>query len=141
MHDVVRTGPLYDDAVKLLQQYRRLMSARLSKVKTRRVLREKQLERLSEKIAERLSELSTMELQALDCWKDGIERGFYEVDVDALMERPYRSIRRVHRWTEEYDVEEQRQHEREAQNSANNANTASAERLRKFLYDLDRETY
>lgn len=107
MYDVVQTGSLYDDAVLLLQRYRRLMTTMSRSKKNRLAEKERELERLGERISERLSELSYQELLALDCWKDGVESGFYEVDVEALMERPYRSIRKVERWTEEYDVDEQ----------------------------------
>ena len=41
---------------------------------------------------------------ALDCWKDGVVPGLYEVDHAALVEKPYVSIRKITRWTEEYDV-------------------------------------
>ena len=41
---------------------------------------------------------------ALDCWKDGYVPGLYEVDHAAIVEKPYVSIRKITRWTEEYDV-------------------------------------
>ena len=41
---------------------------------------------------------------ALDCWKDGVLPGLYEVDHAAIVEKPYVSIRKITRWTEEYDV-------------------------------------
>ena len=41
---------------------------------------------------------------ALDCWKDGVVPGLYEVDHAALVEKPYVSIRKITRWPEEYDV-------------------------------------
>ena len=55
-------------------------------------------------LAETLSELTDDELMALDCWKDGVLPGLYEVDHAALVEKPYVSIRKITRWTEEYDV-------------------------------------
>jgi hypothetical protein len=55
--------------------------------------------------------------------------GLYEVDHAAIIEKPYVSIRKITRWTEEYDVADM------AQPSDNNTGTAVAESslLKKFL--------
>jgi hypothetical protein len=36
-------------------------------------------------------------------WQDGIMRDVYELNHYELMERPYASIRRTYKWTEEVD--------------------------------------
>ncbi len=100
---------------------------------------DRQLEQLGEQIAEKLSELSADEREALDCWKDGVLRDTYEVDVEALMERPYRSIRRIDKREYEYDIDDMRRLEREAKLSKEQSDPATAEKLRRFLYDLDRD--
>ena len=104
MYDEVSTGPLYDKAVQLLSTYRsvaaRVGNARLS---TQGKL-DRRLEQLSERISEALGELTDNELMALDCWRDGVLPGLYEVDHAAIVEKPYVSIRKITRWTEEYDV-------------------------------------
>ena len=64
---------------------------------------DRRLERLSEQIGERLGELTEHERMALTGWRDGIISGTYDVDHEALMAQPYESIRRIDRWTEEYD--------------------------------------
>ena len=64
---------------------------------------DRRLERLGEQIAERLGELTEHERMALTGWRDGIIAGTYDVDHEAIMAQPYESIRRIDRWTEEYD--------------------------------------
>lgn len=103
MYEQVDTGPLYDQAVQFLSTYRsvaaRMATARAS---THGKL-DRRLERLGEQIAERLGELTERERMALTGWRDGIIAGTYDVDHEALMAQPYESIRRIDRWTEEYD--------------------------------------
>ena len=103
MYEQVDTGPLYDQAVQLLSTYRsvaaRMATARAS---THGKL-DRRLEQLGEQIAERLGELTEHERMALTGWRDGIIAGTYDVDHEALMAQPYESIRRIDRWTEEYD--------------------------------------
>ncbi|EDM69427.1 hypothetical protein RAZWK3B_12589 [Roseobacter sp. AzwK-3b] len=104
MYEQVETGPLYDKTVKLLSTYRSI-AARMTnaKVSTQGKL-DRRLEALAERIAESLSELTTMEREALTCWKhSSVFDGQYEVDYDAIIERPYVSIRRIDRWDEEQD--------------------------------------
>ena len=104
MYDEVSTGPLYDKAVQLLSTYRSV-AARMSNARSSTQGKlDRRLEQLSERIAETLGELTDDELMALDCWKDGVLPGLYEVDHAALVEKPYVSIRKITRWTEEYDV-------------------------------------
>ena len=104
MYDEVSTGPLYDKAVQLLSTYRSV-AARMSNARSSTQGKlDRRLEQLSERIAETLCELTDDELMALDCWKDSVVPGLYEVDHAALVEKPYVSIRKITRWTEEYDV-------------------------------------
>lgn len=115
-----------------MQRYRRLMSEMANANRRRQGRIDRQLERLGEEIAEKLSELSPAERDALDCWQDGVERGFFEVDIEALMERPYRSIRRIDRRVYEYDTEEQVALKRAAKDSPG-LSPKQAELLQKFL--------
>ena len=133
MYEQVETGPLYDKAVQLMATYRSL-AARMENAKagTQGKL-DRQLERLSEKITERLGELSGSELSALTCWKDGIERGYYEVDHDAIIAKPYISIRLIHRWDEEYDVDERKALLQAGDERDNNQKEADAAKLSAFL--------
>lgn len=104
MYEQVETGPLYDQAVQLISTYRSV-AARLANAKasTRGKL-DRRLEKLSEKISERLGEVTEYEMLALNCWQNGIIPGTYEIDHEAVTTKPYESIRRISRWTEEYDV-------------------------------------
>jgi hypothetical protein len=65
-----------------------------------------QIERLNELIGERLGELTHMERSALTCWQDGSLPGTYELDHQAITERPYISIRKVQRWDEVQDADQ-----------------------------------
>ena len=104
MYDEVSTGPLYDKAVQLLSTYRSV-AARMSNARSSTQGKlDRRLEQLSERISEALGELTDNELMALDCWRDGVLPGLYEVDHAAIVEKPYVSIRKITRWTEEYDV-------------------------------------
>ena len=64
------------------------------------------LETLGERIDERITELTDNERMALDCWKHGILPGIYEMDREALMQKPYVSIRKVERWDEEHHIDD-----------------------------------
>ena len=104
MYDEVSTGPLYDKAVQLLSTYRSV-AARMGNAKSSTQGKlDRRLEQLSERISEALGELTDNELMALDCWRDGVLPELYEVDHAAIVEKPYVSIRKITRWTEEYDV-------------------------------------
>ena len=104
MYDEVSTGPLYDKAVQLLSTYRSV-AARMGNARSSTQGKlDRRLEQLSERISEALGELTDNELMALDCWRDGVLPGLYEVDHAAIVEKPYVSIRKITRWTEEYDV-------------------------------------
>ena len=104
MYDEVSTGPLYDKAVQLLSTYRSV-AARMGNARSSTQGKlDRRLEQLSERISEALGELTDNELTALDCWKDGVLPGIYEVDHTAIVEKPYVSIRKIMRWTEEHDL-------------------------------------
>ena len=129
MYEQVSTGPLYDKAVQLLSTYRSV-AARMGNARSSTQGKlDRRLEQLSERISEALGELTDNELMALDCWKDGVLPGLYEVDHTAIVEKPYVSIRKILRWTEEHDVADM------VQPSDNNTDTTAAERslLKKFL--------
>jgi hypothetical protein len=134
MYEQVNTGPLYDEVVQWMSTFRSLTARMGGARRSTQVKLDRTLERLGERIDERLNELTAQELSALECLKDGILPGTYEMDREALMERPYCSIRLIHRWDEEYDVEERRQQIRDAKNSAKDPNSSGE--LRKFLNSL-----
>jgi len=130
MYEQVDTGPLYEQAVQLLSTYRSV-AARMANAKPRTQGKlDRRLERLGEQIAERLGELTDLERMALTGWRDGIIAGTYEVDHEALMEQPYESIRRIDRWTEEYDPAD---YETEADETASPSNQSISDQLAKFL--------
>ena len=109
MYEHFDTGPLYEKMVQLMSTYRSL-AARLQNARPRTQGKlDKQLTRLDERIGEALGELSDNERMALTCWRDGVIDGGYELAHEELTERPYVSIRRVERWTEEYSLDERKQ--------------------------------
>ena len=69
---------------------------------------------------------------ALTCWKEGVTKGTYEVDVDEITAKPYVSIRRVDRWTEEHDLTEDY-----AEEETTAASNTTSEQLRAFLNKLE----
>ena len=129
MYDEVSTGPLYDKAVQLLSTYRSV-AARMGNARSSTQGKlDRRLEKLSERISETLSELTDNELMALDCWRDGVLPGLYEVDHTAIVEKPYVSIRKITRWTEEYDVADMGQ----ASDSDRDTTAASNSLLKRFM--------
>ena len=92
---------------------------------------DRRLELLGEQISERLGELSDMERVALDCWKDGIMQGTYEVDHNALTEKPYTSIRKVERVIEDFEPDDA-----DSDEAADNASKDTG-RLRAFVSKLN----
>ena len=129
MYDEVSTGPLYDKAVQLLSTYRSV-AARMGNARSSTQGKlDRRLEKLSERISETLSELTDNELMALDCWKDGVLPGLYEVDHTAIVEKPYVSIRKITRWTEEYDVADMGQ----PSDSDRDTTAASNSLLKRFM--------
>jgi hypothetical protein len=129
MYDEVSTGPLYDKAVQLLSTYRSV-AARMGNARSSTQGKlDRRLEQLSERISEALGELTDNELMALDCWKDGMLPGLYEVDHAAIVEKPYVSIRKITRWTEEYDVADMGQ----ASDSDRDTTAASNSLLKRFM--------
>lgn len=101
MWEIVDTGPEYDDIVKLMRKYRRLAARTGSRKHSTEIKQHNQLEDIWEDINLKLNELSDMEREALTCWKSGTVSGTYEIDYDALTSKPYVSIRKVERVTEE----------------------------------------
>lgn len=133
MYEQVKTGPLYNKVVRSMSTYRSI-AARMANAKSRTQGKlDRRLERLAEKIAEQLSELSGNELQALTCWKDGIQRGYYEVDHAEITSTPYISIRRIDRWDEEYDVAERKALLKAIDQRDDTQKEADAADLRAFL--------
>jgi hypothetical protein len=72
---------------------------------------------------------------ALTCWKDSIMPDTYEVDHDAITDRPYISIRKVERVDEEYDVDELREMKRLSKQEA--AEEGDRSRLKAFISKLN----
>ena len=129
MYEQVSTGPLYDKAVQLLSTYRSV-AARMGNARSSTQGKlDRRLEKLSERISETLSELTDNELMALDCWRDGVLPGLYEVDHTAIVEKPYVSIRKITRWTEEYDVSDMAQ----PSDSDRDTTAASNSLLKRFM--------
>ena len=129
MYEQVSTGPLYDKAVQLLSTYRSV-AARMGNAKSSTQGKlDRRLEQLSERISEALGELTDNELMALDCWRDGMLPGLYEVDHAAIVEKPYVSIRKITRWTEEYDVSDMAQ----PSDSDRDTTAASNSLLKRFM--------
>ncbi len=127
LHEVLDTGPLHEQAVQLMSTYRSF-AARMqnAKASTQGKL-DRRLERLGKRIAERLGELTDQERMALSCWLDGKTPGTYEVDHAELMEQQYVSIRKVDRWTEEYDPAD------DVDDTDRKPDAAVSEQLQKFL--------
>jgi hypothetical protein len=106
MYEEIDTGPIYDELVQWMSTYRSLQ-ARMwgAKHNTQKKI-DDTLEKLGERIDERITELTDTERMALDCWKHGILPGVYEMDREALMQKPYVSIRKIERWDEEHHVDD-----------------------------------
>ena len=133
MYEQVETGQNYDKVAQLLATYRGL-AARMASARARTQGRiDRRLEQLGERIGIALEELTDTERMALTCWKEGVMKGTYEVDVDEITEKPYVSIRRVDRWTEEYDLTENYAEEEET----TTASDTTSEQLRYFLNKLE----
>jgi len=99
---------------------------------------DRQLERLEERAGELLEQLTDTERMALTCWRDSIMPDTYEIDHDAITARPYESIRRVERWDDEYDIEEQRAAERAAQEAVKDG-TGDMSKLKSFIAKLNEQ--
>ena len=133
MYEQVETGQNYDKVAQLLATYRGL-AARMANARARTQGRiDRRLEQLGERIGIALEELTDTERMALTCWKEGVMKGTYEVDVDEITEKPYVSIRRVDRWAEEYDLTENYAEEEET----TTASDTTSEQLRYFLNKLE----
>lgn len=132
MYEQVETGQNYDKVAQLLATYRGL-AARMANARSRTQGKiDRRLEQLGERIGIALEELTDIERMALTCWKEGVTKGTYEVDVDEITAKPYVSIRRVDRWTEEHDLTENYEEE-----EATTASDTTSEQLRYFLNKLE----
>ena len=118
MYEQVDTGPIYDELVQWMGTYRSLQARMFGAKHGTQKKIDNTLEGLGERIDERIAELTDQERSALDCWQNGIMPGVYEMDREALMERPYRSIRLIMRWDEEYDIQERMAAEQQNDDSA-----------------------
>ena len=132
MYEQVETGQNYDKVAQLLTTYRGL-AARMANARSRTQGKiDRRLEQLGERIGIALEELTDIERMALTCWKEGVTKGTYEVDVDEITAKPYVSIRRVDRWTEEHDLTEDY-----AEEETTAASNTTSEQLRYFLNKLE----
>ena len=132
MYEQVETGQNYDKVAQLLATYRGL-AARMANARSRTQGKiDRRLEQLGERIGIALEELTYKERMALTCWKEGVTKGTYEVDVDEITAKPYVSIRRVDRWIEEHDLTEDY-----AEEEATAASNTTSEQLRYFLNKLE----
>ena len=133
MYEQVETGQNYDKVAQLLATYRGL-AARMANVRAGTQGKiDRRLEQLGERIGIALEELTDMERMALTCWKEGVIKGTYEADIDEITSKPYVSIRRIDRWTEEHDLTEDYAEEEEA----TAASDTTSEQLRYFLNKLE----
>ena len=99
MYEQVETGQNYDKVAQLLATYRGL-AARMANARAGTQGKiDRRLEQLGERIGIALEELTYKERMALTCWKEGVIKGTYEVDVHEITAKPYVSIRRIDRWT------------------------------------------
>jgi len=132
MYEQVETGQNYDKVAQLLATYRGL-AARMANARAGTQGKiDRRLEQLGERIGIALEELTDIERMALTCWKEGVIKGTYEVDVDEITAKPYVSIRRVDRWTEEHDLTEDY-----AEEETTAASKTTSEQLRYFLNKLE----
>jgi len=130
----VEIGPLYQEAVQRMSTYRSI-AARMGNARASTLGKlDRQIERLGELIGETLGQLTHAERMALNCWRPSIMPDTYEVDHEAITDRPYISIRRIERMTEEYDVEERKAQIKEANQQAKN--TGNTGRLKAFINKL-----
>ena len=106
MYEQIDTGPIYDELVQWMSTYRSLQARMWGAKHSTQKKIDDTLEALGERIDERINELTDTERTALDCWKHGILPGIYEMDREALMEKPYVSIRKIERWEEEHHVDD-----------------------------------
>ena len=139
MYDVVETGPLYEEAVQHMRTYRSI-AARMGNARSGTIGKlDRQLERIGELIGETLDQLTDDERMALNCWKDSIMPDTYEVDHAAITDRPYVSIRKVERWTDEYDVDERKAQIKQAELEQQQDDTAGKARLKSFINKLNEQ--
>ena len=132
MYEQVETGQNYDKVAQLLATYRGL-AARMANVRAGTQGKiDRRLEQLGERIGIALEELTDMERMALTCWKEGVIKGTYEVDIDEITSKPYVSIRRIVRWTEEHDLTVDYDN-----SDTQSVSNPTSEQLRAFLNKLE----
>jgi nucleoside-triphosphatase THEP1 len=132
MYEQVETGQNYDKVAQLLATYRGL-AARMANARARTQGKiDRRLEQLGERIGIALEELTYKERMALTCWKEGVIKGTYEVDVDEITAKPYVSIRRIDRWTEEHDLTVEYDN-----GDTQSVSNPTSEQLRAFLNKLE----
>lgn len=138
MYEQVPTGPLYDRAVKLLSTYRSVAARMANASATTQGKLDRRLEALGEQAGTLLAELTDAERMALTCWQPGVLPDIYEIDHTAITARPYESIRRIDRWTEEYNPADCDTEDTAEDDQASASDVRSA-RLRSFLNALGDE--
>ncbi len=95
------------------------------------------MEKLGELIGETLGQLTDSERMALNCWKDSVMPDTYEIDHHAITDRPYVSIRKIERITEEYDVDELKALKKAAKQGMDS--DADKARLKSFINKLNNQ--
>lgn len=145
MYDVVETGPLYEEAVQRMSTYRSIAARMGNARRTTQGKLDRQLERIGELIGETLGQLTDDERMALNCWQDSIMPDTYEVDDDAITAKPYVSIRKIERMTEEYDEDERKAQEKLIKEQAalppTEEELARREHQRRLMRLADRDEY
>ena len=129
----MKTGPEYDDIVELMQNYRRLAARTGSRKHSTEVKLHNRLDDIWEDMNLKLNELTDEERAALNCWKSSILPNTYEIDYDQLMSKPYVSIRKVERATEERYVKKADQDAENARIDAALKDKKGTERVRALL--------
>jgi hypothetical protein len=137
MYDAVKTGAIYEQAVQRMRTYRSLAARMGNAHRSTQGKQDKKLERLGELIGETLAQLTDDERMALDCWRAGIMPDTYEVDHAALTDKPYVSIRKVERITEEYTEDERKAQLKQPKLEQAQDHTAGKARLRSFINQLN----
>jgi len=135
VYEQVETGPLYEEAVQRMSTYRSVAARMGNARRSTQGKLDRRLERLGEQISETLAQLTDMERMALNCWKDSVMPDTYEIDHAAITDRPYVSIRKVERVTEEYDVDELKAQKKAAKQGMDS--DADKTRLKSFINKLN----
>lgn len=113
IYEHVKTGPLYDQAVQRMITYRSLAARMGNAGHSTQAKLDRRLEKLGEQVSETLEQLTDVERMALTCWRNGIMPNTYEIDHEAITDRPYVSLRRIERTIDETDEDEQAELDRQ----------------------------